>query len=179
MTRNFADFENIGTKYDEVISSSSYLQLSHLCNKHQTIFVIANGGLHYVASHMATDMTRLIPNKTVLSFDSFGFITSTANDSGFDSIFSNWLKLSYSHMPTALLIGLSCSGKSKNIVSAVDYVTDLGWDSFLISGRNPYDASLPHLFLDLQHYHTVEALCLMLFYQLIHDCGSICPSLDK
>jgi len=179
MDRVFADFESIQAKYDHLIRSKGFASLAALCNKHQYIFVIGNGGLHYVASHMATDMTRLIPSKLVLSFDSFGFITSTANDNGFDSIFDNWLKLSYSNLPSALLIGMSCSGRSKNIISAFDYVSKLGWDSFLISGRNPFDDTISHLFLDCHHYHTVEALCLMLFYQLIHDCGSVCPSLNN
>lgn len=179
MPRVFADFENINLKYEEAIHSDQYLNLAHLCNKHQNIFVIANGGLHYVASHMATDMTRLIPDKVVLSFDSFGFITSTANDNGFDSIFENWLKLSYAHLSSALLVGLSCSGRSKNIISAFNYSSSLGWDSFLICGREPFNPAVSHLFLDSNHYHTVEALSLMLFYQLIHDCGSVCPSLVK
>ena len=78
--------EKQGVK-DDIIE---YKQLVNLCTKHSQIYVIANGGLHYVASHMATDMSRLLKDKYCYSFDSFGFITSSANDFGFDSIFEKW-----------------------------------------------------------------------------------------
>ena len=41
---------------------------------------------------MACDMTRLIPMKTFHSFESVGFITSNANDYGYDNLFQRWLE---------------------------------------------------------------------------------------
>ena len=87
-----ADFENIEQKVSQCINSDQYRNLLRLISRHDNIYVLGNGGLHYVASHMATDMSRLLDNKFVHSFDSFGFITSSANDFGFESIFERWLE---------------------------------------------------------------------------------------
>ena len=84
---DFADFENISSKYQSAIASDDYKKMLDLFDRSQKIYVIANGGLHYVGSHMATDMTRLVPGKALKSFDSFGFITSNANDHGGENIF--------------------------------------------------------------------------------------------
>jgi hypothetical protein len=125
---------------------------------------------------MATDMSRLLPNKYVHSFDSFGFITSSANDFGFESIFQRWLECCVSKDSTALLIGLSCSGRSTNILNAMDYAAKNGWESFLITGKQP-ECPYPFLSIEANHFHTVECFCLMLFYEIIHSLGGECPTI--
>ena len=85
MSSPLTNFENIEEMFSKAVQSDEYLNLVRLIQKHSQIYVIGNGGLHYVASHMATDMSRLLKEKYFYSFDSFGFITSSANDFGFDS----------------------------------------------------------------------------------------------
>ena len=127
------DFENVQGRVEEICASSDYQRLVEKVNKAEEIFVIAKGGLHYVGSHLATDCTRLIPNKTFHSFDSFGFITSAANDYGYTEAFVKWLSSFTGHkdMSKTLVIGMSCSGGSKNVVNAMNYVNTQGGDSFL------------------------------------------------
>ena len=70
---------------------------------------------------MACDMSRLISNKSFFSFDSVGFITSNANDYGFDNIFTRWMEtiaLAQDYDST-MVIGLSCSGRSKNVLNGL------------------------------------------------------------
>ncbi|HAI16946.1 MAG TPA: hypothetical protein DCM10_02295, partial [Xanthomarina gelatinilytica] len=86
------DFENIEEKIKAAASSQEYKGLIFKVNQAKKIFLIGNGGLHYVASHMATDLSSLIPSKAVYSFDSVGFITSNANDHGYNQIFIRWLE---------------------------------------------------------------------------------------
>lgn len=174
---SLTNFENIEEKFYTAINSEPYHHLVSLCQKYDNIYVIANGGLHYVASHMATDMSRLLAQKYVHSFDSFGFITSNANDFGFDSIFKRWLECCVSQSSTSLLIGLSCSGRSKNIITAMDYVSSKNWDCFLITGKKP-TSEYPYLCINACHYHTVECFSLMLFYELIHSMGGLCPTIS-
>ena len=69
------NFEDIEKKYSKIVTSNEFSILIDLFKKHKDIYVIGNGGLHYVASHMATDISRLVPDKYCHSFDSFGFIT--------------------------------------------------------------------------------------------------------
>ena len=170
------NFEKIEEKYSEIVTSEQFSHLIDLFKKHRDIYVVGNGGLHYVASHMATDVSRLVPDKYCHSFDSFGFITSSANDFGFDSIFQRWIETCVNHNNSSLLLGLSCSGRSKNVINAFDYVDNLDWDCFLISGR-PTNTKYPNIVMDVIHYHTVEAICLMLFYEIIHALGYSCPKL--
>ena len=134
---SITNFENIELTFDRACESTEFQYLQSLIAKHSNIYVIGNGGLHFVASHMACDISRLIPSKCCHSFDSFGFITSSANDFGFDSIFERWLRHCVSHTTPSLLIGLSCSGSSVNILNAFDYVSSIGWDSFFVTGKTP------------------------------------------
>ena len=48
---DFADFENLSLKYQTALESDSYKILLDLFDRSQKIYVIANGGLHYVGSH--------------------------------------------------------------------------------------------------------------------------------
>ncbi len=171
------NFENLEQKFNDAVTSDSYKYLIELFKRHQDIYVIGNGGLHYVASHMATDISRLVPNKYCHSFDSFGFITSSANDFGFETIFERWIESCVNTANKGLLIGLSCSGTSKNIVNAFEYGEKLGWDVFLVSGR-PTKLKFPHIQINAKHFHTVETFSLMLFYEIIHSLGHSCPTIN-
>ena len=64
-------FENIEKKFENAVRSEDYSKLVEKVKKAERVYVIGNGGLHFVASHMATDMSRLIDNKSVYSFTSF------------------------------------------------------------------------------------------------------------
>ena len=85
------NFENIEEKCINIATTAEYNLLVDKINRAKKIFLIGNGGLHFVANHMATDLTRLINNKVVYSFESVGFITSNANDHGFEKMFVRWL----------------------------------------------------------------------------------------
>ena len=176
MNLPLTNFEDLEAKFNTAVKSEQYGTLVDLCKKHSEIYVIGNGGLHYVASHMATDMSRLLKDKYCYSFDSFGFITSSANDFGFDSIFEKWLINCVPNNQKSLLIGLSCSGKSQNILNAFDYVRQLGWDIYFVTGK-PSPPTYDSLTINAKHFHTVETFCLMLFYELIHSLGGVCPNI--
>lgn len=170
------DFEGLESKFKAVTGSEEMESLINLFRKHDNIYVIGNGGLHYVASHMATDISRLVQGKYCHSFDSFGFITSSANDYGFDSIFERWLINCVNTSKPSLLIGLSCSGRSKNILNAMRVVGEKGWDTFLISGKERSEVQ-NSININARYFHTVEAFCLMLFYEIIHRLGASCPEI--
>ena len=175
--KSLTNFENLEEKFSRAVSSKEYKSLIRLFEKHEDIYLIGNGGLHYVASHMATDISRLVPNKYCHSFDSFGFITSSANDYSFDTIFERWIDICVNTSnKKGLIVGLSCSGTSKNIVNAFEYGKKIGWDVFLVAGRQT-DLDVPHIEINAKHFHTVEVFCLMLFYEIIHSLGHTCPEI--
>jgi len=177
------DFENIEQKCKDAVSSETYSLLVEKVKNSKKIFLIGNGGLHFVASHMATDLTRLIADKVVYSFDSVGFITSNSNDHGFNNVFVRWLEtsLSVENPDDCLIIGMSCSGNSSNVVGALHWCSEKNFDTFMLSGQTSQilNSNIDELSLNCEYFHTVEVLCLMLFYDLIHRAGSHCPSISK
>ena len=182
--KSFADFENLEIKFQTAISSEEYQKLVGLFEKSKKIYVIANGGLHYVGSHMATDLTRLVPGKVVKSFDSFGFISSNANDHGWENTFLRWLETSaiLDDPSSTMVYGMSCSGNSLNVIKAFDYaINHYGFDTFLLSGRSSKSkpSQTLELTLNAEYYHTVETISLMLFYDIVHKLGHVCPSINR
>jgi len=99
------------------------------------IFLIGNGGSAANASHFAQDLCKATyskydglkidkKNKTFKAIslcDNIAFITAIANDDGYEYIFANQLKV---HAPVEgdILIAISGSGNSPNILKAVDMV---------------------------------------------------------
>ncbi|HYE67598.1 MAG TPA: hypothetical protein VEA58_03245 [Anaerovoracaceae bacterium] len=168
----------------EILNTPSYEKLIDKVKTASKIFLFGNGGLHFVASHASTDMSRLIPGKAFYSFDSVGFITSNANDHGYENLFVRWLETiitGIENPQNVLLIGLSCSGNSKNVINALQWGEDGGCSTFMISGVR--SKILPQqidelVFSECDTFHMVEVLTLMLFYDVIYKMGNFCPTIS-
>lgn len=177
------DFEDIEVKCKAASATDEYEILVNKVNKAKKIFLIGNGGLHFIASHMATDLSRLIPDKVVYSFDSVGFITSNSNDHGFEQVFVRWLETmtSVEDVEECLVIGLSCSGNSSNVINALHWADDSKMSTFLISGdvSESLRGNIDELPIRCKYFHTVEVSILMMFYDLIHRTGNHCPAIRE
>lgn len=94
------------------------------------IYIIGNGGSAATASHMANDLSvglklREIRNFNVESLsDNSSVCTAIANDIGYENIFYAQLKNKLTK--DDVLIAISCSGNSANIVKAVEYAKQIG-----------------------------------------------------
>ena len=177
------DFENIEQKCVTAVNSQEYLSLIEKFIAVKKVFLVGNGGLHFVANHMATDLSRLVSNKAVYSFESVGFITSTSNDHGFENMFTRWLEtVALVEKPEeCLIVGLSCSGNSSNVVKALQWGLDNNFSTFMISGQKSLalNSQIEEMSLDCEYFHTVEVMCMMIMYDLIHRLGSHCPSITE
>ena len=71
-------FENIQEKFDTSISSQEYKNLLNYMKRSDIVIVTGNGGNYSIASHAASDVTRLT-NKFVISMDSMSYFSSVAN----------------------------------------------------------------------------------------------------
>ena len=83
------------------------------------IFFIGNGGSNAVCSHMMEDFAKVAGYET-FSFSDATLITCLANDYGYERAMEEWLKIYFKKGD--LLIAVSSSGESKNILNAADYV---------------------------------------------------------
>jgi D-sedoheptulose 7-phosphate isomerase len=89
------------------------------------VFILGNGGSASTASHMAADLAKntIRPNMRrfrVLSLnDNIALLTALANDLGYENVFSEQLKNLV--QPGDLLIAVSASGNSENVLEAIRY----------------------------------------------------------
>lgn len=98
-------------------------------NANKKVFILGNGGSASTASHMACDLgkgtlKRVYDNKEkrfkVISLtDNVALITAYANDLSFDNIFLQQLRNLVNKGD--VVIALSGSGNSKNLIKAVEY----------------------------------------------------------
>jgi D-sedoheptulose 7-phosphate isomerase len=105
-----------------------------------TIFLIGNGGSAAAASHLGQDLAKGTLSsmqaerrfRVVPLTDNIGFITALANDEGYDSIFEQQLRnLARSG---DLLVAISGSGNSENVIRAVDYARSIGMKTIGVTG---------------------------------------------
>src|ERR671924_123672 len=89
------------------------------------VFTLGNGGSASTASHMAADISKntIGPNMRrfrVLSLnDNQAMLTALANDLGYEHVFSEQLKNLI--RPGDLLVAISASGNSPNVLNAIRY----------------------------------------------------------
>ena len=180
------DFENIEKKFEDTLKSEEYLKFLDMFQSADEIFVCGNGGLWAVGNHASDDCNRLFAkagiSKYVHSLDSQCLITSVANDYGYNNMFIKWLELHKKRISKdkkILVIGLSCSGGSKNVTSALYWAKMNGFMSAMISGQsaNVLPEEVHEVCLNTKYFHTTEVLTLILFYELIHACGANCPTI--
>lgn len=98
------------------------------------VFIIGNGGSAAIASHMAEDYTKNggIP---MMAFNDAAMITCFANDLGYENIFK--AAMEYYVAPYDLVIAISSSGKSPNILNGVQAAKDKRCDVITFSGFKP------------------------------------------
>jgi len=104
----------------------------------KTIYFMANGGSAAVGSHWVNDLVAggFIdgqPGFRAISLNDNGeSVTCIGNDSAFEDIFVNQLKV---HLdPGDVVYAMSVSGNSENIIRAIDYANERGATTIGISG---------------------------------------------
>ncbi len=94
------------------------------------IFIFGNGGSASTASHFACDLgkgtirgnTRRF--KAISLTDNVALMTAWSNDSSYDDVFKEQLENLL--LPGDIVIGISASGNSGNVLNAIDYANSMG-----------------------------------------------------
>jgi len=106
-------------------------------NRGARIFFIGNGGSAATASHFANDFaigskSWHKPIRALSLVDNIPIITAIANDDGYDEIFVQQLKV---HMaPGDMVVAISASGNSVNVVRAIEYANANGGITAALTG---------------------------------------------
>ena len=106
------------------------------------VYIIGNGGSASTATHMASDLSKTVMGKrknsrirgfkaTALS-DNPSLVTAWGNDTGFENIYSE--QLNNLGEGGDVLVAISSSGNSQDIVKAVKVAKKLGIKTISISG---------------------------------------------
>jgi D-sedoheptulose 7-phosphate isomerase len=93
------------------------------------IFFIGNGGSASTATHFAIDIgmgTRggERPFRAISLTDNNAILTGIANDFGYDEVFAR--QLAVTMMPGDLVVAISASGNSPNVIKAVEFAKSRG-----------------------------------------------------
>ena len=102
-----------------------------LVREAKRVIFIGNGGSNAICSHMMEDYMK-IAGKPTLSFTDAALITCFANDYGYENAMKEWINFSY--QKGDLLVAISSSGESKNILKAVEAYQINGGKILTLSG---------------------------------------------
>lgn len=106
--------------------------LANDVRKAKRVFLCGNGGSAANAMHIANDLISCGIPAQVLSAD-VATLTAIANDFDYQYIFSR--QLSVFAQPGDLLIALSGSGASPNIIQAIKMAKTIGMTAILVTGK--------------------------------------------
>jgi phosphoheptose isomerase len=181
------NFENLDEKFVKIVNSPEWEELQKKFNSSNDIYVLGHGGNLAVADHAAVDITRLSNGtKNAMCPGSGVVATSLINDSSFEQWMVQWLASRTStrnktQMRRSLVLGVSSSGSSTDVIKALQWANDQGMSIAVISSVElPLEIpNLTQVILGAEYYHTAEVLTLLLTYQLTHGSGNVCPPIGK
>jgi len=143
------------------------------------IFICGNGGSGATASHFAADLNKGVSYgrsrrfKVVSLNDNIPTITAYANDVSYEDVFVEQLKNFLS--PDDLVIAISGSGNSRNVIKAVDYANANGGRTFGICGygggelKRACGKSLSLEIMDMQKVEDAHVVMIHCVMQYLRD----------
>jgi D-sedoheptulose 7-phosphate isomerase len=113
--------------------------LQHARMQGNQVFIMGNGGSASTASHFVCDLAKNtchegLPHFRVIGLtDNMAIFSAYANDEGYENVFSQ--QLTSLIKPGDVVIGISSSGNSKNVINAIEEaqkhnVTTIGFTGF-------------------------------------------------
>lgn len=121
------------------------------------IILVGNGGSAAMASHVSVDLTKMCKIRAV-NFNEADLLTCFSNDYGYE----NWVKkaLSFYADKGDLLICISSSGESKNIINGAKFAKKIGCKIVTLTGFKKENKvkKIGHvnLWINSKNYNIVE-----------------------
>jgi D-sedoheptulose 7-phosphate isomerase len=126
---------------DPSILENMALELSNLRNRKGRLFFIGSGGGAGHSSHAVCDFRKLANIECYSPSDNVSELTARVNDDGWDTAYSNWLKVSNFNSDDALFV-FSVGGGSKeknisvNLVNCISLANKIGSSVMGVVGRD-------------------------------------------
>jgi D-sedoheptulose 7-phosphate isomerase len=106
-------------------------ELKSLVTQFKKIIILGNGGSNAISSHISVDYTKFLKIPTT-TFTNTSMLTAYTNDYGQDKAYKYFLSDFYT--PDTLIIFISSSGNSKNILNAASYCETCSIPFMALSG---------------------------------------------
>ena len=138
MKKNY--FKDYLYEFSKILTNYNYkdlLEISQIIKevkkKNKKIILVGNGGSAAMASHVSVDLTKLCKIRAI-NFNEADLLTCLSNDYGYE----NWVKkaLSFYADKDDLLICISSSGESKNIINGAKFAKKIGCKVITLTGFN-------------------------------------------
>lgn len=156
-------------RFDQVVEILHQARLNG-----QQIFIMGNGGSASTASHFVCDLAKNTRNHGWPSFrvigltDNVAILTAYANDEGYENALAG--QLANLIRPNDVVVAISCSGNSANVIKAVELANQSGAITVGFSGRKGGKlATMCHVNISAQAdaIQQQEDLHLMLCHMII------------
>lgn len=136
------------------------------------IILLGNGGSNAISAHMAEDYTKAL-NKKGIAFTDGARLTCYANDYGYENAFKQFLK-EFS-TTNSIVILISSSGNSKNILNCAEYCVKNNIEFIILSGFDPNNSlrtlyknkALLEFWVDSKDYGVVECVHEIILHSVI------------
>ena len=131
--------------------------LKEIKRKKKKVILVGNGGSAAMASHVSVDLTKICKIRAI-NFNEADLLTCFANDYGYE----NWVQkaLSFYADKGDLLICISSSGQSKNIINGAKFAKKKGCKVVTLTGFGKKNKvrKIGHvnLWINSKNYNLVE-----------------------
>ena len=162
MKKNY--IKNYLNKYSKILidyDHNDFLKiikiLKEIRKKKKKVIIVGNGGSAAMASHVCVDLTKMCKIRAV-NFNEADLLTCFSNDYGYE----NWVQKALSSYADKgdLLICISSSGESRNIINGAKFAKKIGCNVITLTGFNKKNKvrKIGHvnLWLDSQNYNIIE-----------------------
>ena len=153
--------------YEEAMQSLVGL-FSEIKGEGKQVFFIGNGGSAAIASHMTADFMKNGGMKTYSLYDN-SVTTCMGNDYGYEFIFSRPMEFLANERD--LLVAISSSGNSQNIVNAIQVAQNKGMQVVTLSGFQRENRIIRmgryNIYVPVSHYGIVESIHNLILQQIV------------
>ena len=131
--------------------------LKQIKKNKKKVILVGNGGSAAMASHVSVDLTKMCKIRAI-NFNEADLLTCFSNDYGYE----NWVQKALSSYADRgdLLICISSSGQSKNIINGAKFAKKKGCKVITLTGFNKNNQvrkiGFINLWLDSKNYNIIE-----------------------
>ena len=150
----FSDLAN-DLNYNDFSKTIKFLK--KIKKNKKKVIIVGNGGSAAMASHVSVDLTKICKIRAT-NFNEADLLTCFSNDYGYE----NWIKkaLSFYADKGDLLICISSSGESKNIINGANFAKKIGCKVITFTGFDKKNKvkKIGHInfWLNSKNYNLVE-----------------------